>query len=392
MKILKPLRRQLTAFSLIAIACTAMSLDSAITMKVTVKNEVKQASEPQDNQSELSDSPQEASLFQPQGLLIETVAGQVLQSQNADLAYNPASGVKILTALAVLHQLGPQYRFKTTVKYQGIIENQVLSGTITFDGCDPFFNQEQLVQLTKEFTSRGIKSSVASLMASTDFVFQAQSGNRTIAALHRALRKTKLNLRQPRKAYQLSHNSTFGEITLESKPLLDIVKDCLSRSDNVIAEKLGQLVGGPAMVSQIAMEQTGLPANSISLQTSSGLGINRVTPRAMITILSRFKVFLNSQNLDLSDALPVAGIDHGTIFKRFAKSKIKGAMTAKTGTLKETDHGASVLVGELSTQKQGKILFVVFQKGRNTARLRQQQNQLVEQLLVSSGGPGGKYK
>ncbi|MBX9721533.1 MAG: D-alanyl-D-alanine carboxypeptidase [Candidatus Obscuribacterales bacterium] len=392
MKILNPLRRQLTAFSLIAIACTAMTLDSAITMKITVENEVKQTSELQDNQIALSDAPQEASLFQPQGLLIETVAGQILQSQNEDLAYNPASGVKILTALAVLHQLGPQFRFKTKIKYQGAIRNQVLNGTISFDGCDPFFNQEQLVQLATEFTNRGIKSAAASLAASSDFVFQTQSGNRAIGALYRALRKTKLNLHLPQKAALPLNNSTFGEITIESKSLLDIVKDCLSRSDNVIAEKLGQLVGGPTMVSQIAMEQAGLPTNSISLETSSGLGINRVTPKAMITILSQFKVFLKSQNLDLSDALPVAGIDHGTIFKRFAKSKIKGAMTAKTGTLKETDHGASVLVGELSTQNQGKILFVVFQKGRNTAQLRQQQNQLVEQLLVSSGGPGGKYK
>ncbi len=392
MKILKPLRRQLTAFSLIAIACTAITLDSAFTMKVTVENEARLTSERQDNKTELSDAPQEASLFQPQGLLIETVAGQILQAQNADLAYNPASGVKILTALAVLHQLGPQFRFKTRVKYQGTIRKQVLTGTISFDGCDPFFNQEQLVQLAKEFTNRGIENAVASLAASSDFVFQAQSGNRAIASVYRALRKTKLNLHRPKTAALSLNNSIFGEITLESRPLLDIVKDCLSRSDNVIAEKLGELVGGPAMVSQIAIEQTGLPANSINLQTSSGLGINRVTPRAMITILNQFKTFLKSQSLDLSDALPVAGIDHGTIFKRFAKSKIKGAMTAKTGTLKETDHGASVLIGELSTQNQGKILFVVFQKGRNTAQLRQQQNQLVEQLLVSSGGPGGKYK
>lgn len=41
MKILKPLRRQLTAFSLIAIACTAITLDSAFTMKVTVENEAR---------------------------------------------------------------------------------------------------------------------------------------------------------------------------------------------------------------------------------------------------------------------------------------------------------------------------------------------------------------
>ena len=42
-----------------------------------------------------------ASNFMSQGLLVENNTGAVLQEQNADVAFNPASAVKILTAYAV---------------------------------------------------------------------------------------------------------------------------------------------------------------------------------------------------------------------------------------------------------------------------------------------------
>lgn len=345
-----------------------------------------------------SDAPKHASLSKPQGLLVETSSGQVLQSENADLAYNPASGVKILTAFAVLKTLGPQFRFKTQVQYVSGTQESVLTG-LTFAGNDPFLEQTQLQQLTQALSRLGVSRAFASIDTSLDFAFQNQTGTSAVNALYRALRKTGLRIEAPRNAIAKAVKNekgqqtafTSGSITIESKPLLEIVKDCLSRSDNLVAEKLGKLVGGPTMVSQIVTEQSNLNAGSIALQSSSGLGINRVTPRAMMAVLTQFRTFLRSHNLELSAALPIAGIDHGTIFKRFAHSKIKGVMTGKTGTLKETDFGASVLVGELSTQSQGKVLFVVFQKGRNTAKLRQQQDKIVEDILTNSGGPGGKY-
>ncbi|CAN5613689.1 hypothetical protein BH11CYA1_BH11CYA1_33590 [soil metagenome] len=387
MKIPTTLTRRIAAFSLIVVASsTTITLETMDSQQLQLVSQLQEASDTN------SDAPQEASLFQSQGLLVETIGGQILQSRNSDLSYNPASGTKILTAFAVLQSLGPQYRFKTRVEYQGDIKNKTLTGTISFDNGNPFFEQEQLQQLANKLSQTGVTKAVAEIVTPVDFVFQNKTGKSATKALFQGLRKTDLTLRAPRKKQAQPIPSNTFAITVESKPILAIVKDCLSRSDNLIAERLGQLVGGAAMVSQIATALSALPANSISLQSSSGLGINRITPRAMMAVLTHFKDFLESHNLELSEALPVAGIDRGTIYRRFANSKIKGVMTGKTGTLKETDFGASVLVGELSTKNQGRVRFVIFQKGGNTAQLRQQQNKILENMLASSGGPGGRYK
>ncbi|MBC7996792.1 MAG: hypothetical protein IAF58_02550 [Leptolyngbya sp.] len=70
---------------------------------------------------------------------------------------------------------------------------------------------------------------------------------------------------------------------------------------------------------------------------------------------------------------------------------MKSFLVGKTGTLKETDHGASVLVGEMSTLLRGQVLFVIFQRGRNTVQLRMSQNKMLQGLFCEFGGPGPRY-
>src|SRR5690349_11459367 len=47
------------------------------------------------------------------GILVETLKGDVLMEQMADVPFNPASGVKILTALTALRSFGADYRYTT---------------------------------------------------------------------------------------------------------------------------------------------------------------------------------------------------------------------------------------------------------------------------------------
>ncbi|MDN8716016.1 D-alanyl-D-alanine carboxypeptidase, partial [Staphylococcus aureus] len=57
----------------------------------------------------------------------------------------PASTQKVLTALAALLQLGPDYRFTTTLESQGDISDGVLRGNLIarFSG-DPTFKRQNL--------------------------------------------------------------------------------------------------------------------------------------------------------------------------------------------------------------------------------------------------------
>ena len=63
------------------------------------------------------------------------------------------------------------------------------------------------------------------------------------------------------------------------------------------------------------------------------------------------------------------GIDKGTLDNRFDEDFARGSVVGKTGTLGVTDGGASALAGEINT-KNGKLLFVIFNKKGSVAKFR----------------------
>lgn len=70
----------------------------------------------------------------------------------------PASTQKVLTALAALLQLGPDYRFSTTLESQGNITNGVLRGNLIarFSG-DPTFKRQSLRNMVAELKKQGVQ-------------------------------------------------------------------------------------------------------------------------------------------------------------------------------------------------------------------------------------------
>ncbi|HEU0188897.1 MAG TPA: D-alanyl-D-alanine carboxypeptidase/D-alanyl-D-alanine-endopeptidase [Gallionella sp.] len=88
----------------------------------------------------------------------KTDARTPLLSQNAKLAMNPASTMKLLTTFAALETLGPAYRWKTEVYLDGKLENGVLQGNLVFKGYgDPKLNIEQFWLWLRELRQRGLR-------------------------------------------------------------------------------------------------------------------------------------------------------------------------------------------------------------------------------------------
>src|ERR1044071_3212150 len=54
-------------------------------------------------------------LYGLQGALIETLDGKVVSAQNENEQFNPASTLKLATALVALRTLGPEHRFATGI-------------------------------------------------------------------------------------------------------------------------------------------------------------------------------------------------------------------------------------------------------------------------------------
>ena len=80
----------------------------------------------------------------------------------------PASTQKILTALAALLELGPDFRFTTTLESDGPVSNGVLHGNLVarFAG-DPTLTRQQLRNMVAELRKQGIRQVTGNLVIDT---------------------------------------------------------------------------------------------------------------------------------------------------------------------------------------------------------------------------------
>jgi D-alanyl-D-alanine carboxypeptidase len=176
-------------------------------------------------------------------------------------------------------------------------------------------------------------------------------------------------------------------LTQRSSKLVDILKVLLCYSNNFMAERIGEALGGPESVRQQLTTQLKLGPDEIRIASLSGLGVNRVSPRVMMKIYRELRVELQKRGLTPASILPVAGIDPGTLEDRFDGLAWRGSVIAKTGTLIRTDGGASSLVGQMRAANGQVLLFVIMNQRGSVWRFRENQDYLVMLVQNSRGGP-----
>ncbi len=351
-----------------------------------------------------------------QGVLAETVEGATLAAQAADEKFNPASAVKLATALAVLQNYGPQHRFITALWATGPIDKATgtLNGDLVVTGRDPSLHYEHAVMLARQLNDLGIRTVTGNLIVAPGFTLNfdwsaRRSGEELQDTLDAATRsgaatrawldertlvndKTSLSsvpsvLVQGEVQVGSAPAGAVPVLTYKSSRLVDVLKALLCYSNNFMAERLGDTVGGPQGVTNAVIQKLKINADEVSLSSTSGLGINRVTPRAMMKILRGLRDELAKHKLLLSDILPVAGVDPGTLEDRYTDPLERGSVIAKTGTLIRTDGGASSLVGQMKTKSGRVVLFVIMNQRGNVVRFRQNQDEIVAAIQNTLGGP-----
>ena len=176
-------------------------------------------------------------------------------------------------------------------------------------------------------------------------------------------------------------------LTHRSSTLVDILKVLLCYSNNFMAERLGDSLGGPQGLRRLLISAAGVKASEVTLASTSGLGINRMTPRAMMQTYRALLTELAKHRLSPSDIMPVAGVDPGTLKKRFTVYPSRGSVIAKTGTLPRSDGGVSALVGQTLAKNGETLLFVIFNQRGNVVRFRREQEELVTLWQNARGGP-----
>jgi D-alanyl-D-alanine carboxypeptidase/D-alanyl-D-alanine-endopeptidase (penicillin-binding protein 4) len=93
------------------------------------------------------------------GVYIQEIgAAQPLIEHNADRAMNPASAMKLLTTLAGLELLGPNYTWRTEAWVDSTLTGDVLHGNLMLKGYgDPKFTIEDLWLFLREIRARGLR-------------------------------------------------------------------------------------------------------------------------------------------------------------------------------------------------------------------------------------------
>lgn len=355
-------------------------------------------------------------LYGLQGVLVETLDGRPVAAQSIDQTFNPASAVKLATALIALRTFGPQYRFNTGIWTNGTIDKATgtIHGNLYISGRDPSFHYEHAVMLARQLNSLGIRNVTGDLVVAPGFTMNfnwsaRRSGERLYDTLDSTLRPAEAtnawNHARTGLGDQLALQSVptvavMGDVyvnavvpgarlllTHQSSTLIDILKVLLCYSNNFMAERLGDSLGGVDSVERALTSTLAIPESELRLSSLSGLGVNRVTPRAMMKVFRALREELRKHHLKTTDIMPVAGIDPGTLQERFTDFAWRGSVIAKTGTLIRTDGGVSSLVGQMRTASGDILLFVILNQRGSVLRFRENQDYFVKQVQSTRGGP-----
>ena len=361
---------------------------------------------------------------------VETLDGGEVSSIQGDQPINPASVVKVATTLWALEKLGPLHRFDTVFAAAGAVdaEKKTLAGDLVVLGAgDPDFHVENAFLVALRLNQLGIRQVRGALRVSETFWIGWEGGSaRTIkdpqvraqqmaqrlraaldpkrwtAATRRAWRDFAARHDVP--AASLPAVAVMGGIgtasrradehrvlvTHRSKSVADALRrfDCFSNND---IERLEASLGSASDLARRISEVIEAPPEAVFLETTSGLGTNRMTPRSVVRLLRALRATCDRLGLSVESLLPVAGCDPGTLnhsFARLGTGPNAMSVSAKTGTLTSTDGGTAVLAGFVSTGR-GDLAFCVAtpRAGGRLHQARSAQARWLEQLIVAADGP-----
>jgi D-alanyl-D-alanine carboxypeptidase/D-alanyl-D-alanine-endopeptidase (penicillin-binding protein 4) len=359
---------------------------------------------------------------------IESSGGESLDSSRADESINPASIVKVATSLWALERLGPRHRFETIVGVRGEIDDDsgVLNGDlIVVGGADPDFHVENAFLVARALNEAGITTVSGRLVVVGDFWIGWEGGSEgTLADPDRRAQRMALRLRDaldPRRwnrgtRREWTRFAGRREIPITPKPrvvvldgvdtssepvpftsllvhqsneLVNALKRFNTYSNNDI-ERLGASLGTPQDLAKFLVERWDVPANGTRIETLSGLGTNRMTPREIVRLMHDMRDTCGRVGIQVEDVLPVAGCDPGTMraFSRLASGPASKVLTGKTGTLTYTDDGITALAGYVHTT-EGELIFCVAaprSSGRISSARYAEESWLLDRIK-DHGGP-----
>ncbi len=337
-----------------------------------------------------------------QGIWIQ-VGQNVAAEHQGDVLLPAASLTKLATTLAAIETWPLDHRFDTLVGLRGQVQAGVLEGDLVIEGSgDPLLVWEEAIVLANRLQELGIRRVTGEILVTGSFTMnfeedqedsltalkQAMSASTWPWEARQAYARLPSGTAQPSlqidgearwvPAIELENSGVEWVVRHQSLPLVAILKAMNIYSNNVMADMVADLVGGPGQVMAKAIAATDLPAEEISLSSGSGLGVeNQMSPRVVVAITTALQQKLGREGFSIADVLPVSGEDMGTLVDR----RLPLSAAVKTGSLADV----SALAGMMPTAEKGTVWFAILNRGWDIVDLRVQQDQLLAAIQAHWG-------
>ena len=345
---------------------------------------------PQNVQARLDTLVQDPLLESTQlGLMVyDLTADSVLYSYGAKQTLRPASTMKLLTAVTAIDLLGGEYKLNTSLRYQGTVQDSVLTGDLICVGSmDPMFDANDMRAFVESVRALGVDTIRGRLVAAPSFKEEELLGegwcwdddnphlssllverkDEFMTVFANKLRDAGIVVEASVTTAPYSKDALM--LCIRSHQLKEILVPMLKESDNLYAESLffqiaasqGVRPAKAAHARQLVkkeLSKAGVAGVPFRIADGSGLSLyNYVTPELMVKLLCYAYRHTNIF-MQLYPALPVAGQD-GTLKKRMINSSANGKVKAKTGTVT----GISSLAGYLTSANGHVLAFGIFNQG-----------------------------
>lgn len=333
---------------------------------------------------------------------------------NPDQPVKIASVMKTLTTLWAVEKYGPHFEYGTKIYYQASNGEMHISGA-----RDPFFDRDRIYLLISDLNRLGIKK-INRLTIDGNFLYNPDLFEFEYKpAMWNAYMYTEAHADQPLGRVNLKEKmaSAFntdqwwkdkrarygqtkaknptsnmvavpemttavvdlvpgnplagkpGVVVLETKsrPLMHYLKKMNIHSLNASADELFYSMGGASAFTKFLTDKYRMGGDAVDIHTGSGLPLHNprndssMSCSAVVRLIRRLDVVLESQGLDMADVMMVSGLDAGATYKDGSQ-----ALVVKTGTL----NGVKNLAGVANTTT-GEVYFGIFlQNGGNVQGVR----------------------
>ncbi len=324
--------------------------------------------------------------------LYDITAEKAVYEYRKDSLMPPASCMKLLTGIALLHRLSTRYKFNTQICINGSVRNGILKGDlIVYGGYDPIVTSYELPQLFRKIRDKGIRRIEGKLILDlgvdeypqheehwipgdlkrSKFGFFYQGTKRIEQELKYLIRLQGVSFSDSQLCWGKIPR-TARRIALLQTPIEDVVQLMWKNSANEKSESmlypLGRYTGrtdslrgtGMNYLRQFIREEICRTDCCAVIHDGCGMCIhNALTPSLIIDLL-RYA----HQNHDIYEVarrtLPMSGTD-GTLLCRMTRPRTKGKIIAKTGTLTR-ENGISTLSGYFQGSNGHLVCFSIMNK------------------------------